>query len=106
MPRSGGMTTLASELPTIRAAFRQLATAFGRIAPILAAALKPVKLTSKDLPRKKPRLTATTRAALKLHGRYMRTIRGLKPRQQAKVKQLRAQKGIRAAIAAAESMIS
>jgi hypothetical protein len=36
----------------------------------------------------------------------MGTMRGLKPRQQARVKKIRAQKGIRAAIAAARRMAS
>ena len=54
--------------------------------------------------RHKPRLTAAQSAHLKLQGKYMGTMRGLKPRQRAKVKKIRAEKGIRAAIAAARRM--
>ena len=52
--------------------------------------------------KEKPRLTAQHRAGLKLQGKYMGTRRGLKPRQRARVKKVRAAKGIRAAIKAAE----
>ena len=41
---------------------------------------------------------------LKLQGNYMGTMRRLKPRHRAKVKMIRAAKGIRAAIRAAERM--
>jgi len=44
------------------------------------------------------------RAVLKLQGKYMGTMRGLPPRKIAQVKRMRAEKGIRAAIAAAERM--
>jgi hypothetical protein len=49
-------------------------------------------------------LTAQDRARLKLQGRYMGTLRGLKPRDRARVKKIRARKGVRAAIAAARRM--
>jgi hypothetical protein len=51
-----------------------------------------------------PRLTAQQRAALKLQGKYMGTMRGLKPRQRSKIKAIRAVKGIRAAIAEAKRL--
>jgi hypothetical protein len=43
-------------------------------------------------------LSPARRAALKLQGRYMGYVRGLKPRQKAKVKAVRASKGFLAAI--------
>mgnify|MGYP001615663803 CR=1 FL=1 len=64
---------LRHEFRTIHAAFSQLATAFGKIAPILSPVPEPVMLTGTGRPRKKPRLTAATRAALKLPGKYMGT---------------------------------
>lgn len=54
--------------------------------------------------RRKPRLSTAQRRALKLQGKYMGTMRGLKPRERAKVKKLRAEKGLRAAIAEARRM--
>jgi hypothetical protein len=39
-----------------------------------------------------------------LQGAYMGTMRGLKPRQRAQVKKIRAAKGVRAAIAAARRL--
>lgn len=57
-------------------------------------------------PRRKPRLTAARLAALKLQGRYIGTLRGLKPAQKAQVKKIRKKKGIRKAIAAARKLAS
>jgi hypothetical protein len=94
MPRS--KNALAVELRSIRTALRQLLRAFDRLAPALAAAG-----TTKQ-PRRRLQLTAARRAALKLQGQYMGYMRPLKPAQKAKVKKIRAAKGIRAAIAAAK----
>jgi len=93
------VATLTRELRTIRTSFRQLSASFSRIAPALVK-----QSTRASASRRKPRFTAKQRAALKLQGRYMGTLRGLKPRQRAKVKRVRAAKGIRAAIAAARRM--
>ena len=103
MPRPS--TALAKELRSIRTTFRQLASSFSRIAPILTAVpdLKAGAAGEKRA-RKKPRLSRAQRAALKLQGRYMGTMRGLRPRQRAQVKRIRAEKGIRAAIAAARRL--
>ena len=49
-------------------------------------------------------MAAQQSATLKLQGKYMGTMRGLKPRQRATMKKLSAEKGIRAAIAAARRM--
>ena len=62
-------------------------------------------LSANGTPRRSPKLIAKQRAALKLQGNYMGTMRGLKPAQRAKVKKVRAAKGIRGAIAEARSMM-
>jgi len=54
--------------------------------------------------RRRPRLSPAQRRALKLQGKYMGTMRGLLPRQRSRVKRARAQSGIRAAIALAQSL--
>ena len=97
MPRS--KAALASDIRSLRQALRLLARSFDRIAPVLAAAG-----ANGSQPRRRRRLTPAQRAALKLQGRYMGTMRGLKPTQKAKVKRIRAQRGIRAAIAAARRL--
>ena len=92
----------------LRSSFRRIARSFGRIAPLLA--VSPAVTAQPDMElrpiRRKPRLTAAQRRALKLQGKYMGTMRGLKPGQRSKVKKIRVQKGIRAAIEAAEEMAS
>jgi hypothetical protein len=50
------------------------------------------------------RLTAPRRAARKLQGKYMGMMRGMRPAGRARIKKIRAEKGIEAAIAAAEKL--
>jgi hypothetical protein len=100
---------ISRELRSIRTSFRQLARSFTRLGPLLvstAAASRNSKPAAEQpgSTRRKPRLTAKDRARLKLQGRYMGTLRGLKPRHREKVKRIRARKGVRAAIAAAHRM--
>ena len=102
MPRTNA--ALAREIKTIRASFQQLAKSFTKIAPYLVGDSASVTLTTKGRPRRRPRLSAGQRAALKLQGKYMGTMRGLKPAQRAQVKKVRAAKGVQAAIKAAERM--
>ena len=99
-------TALTREIRSIRTSFRRLASSFGKIAPILAAATasSTAQATSNGRTRRKPRLTAEQRRALKLQGKYMGTMRGLKPTQRTKIKKIRATKGIRAAIAEAQRL--
>ena len=92
------VATLSRELRTIRASFRQLSASFLRIAPALVKQATDASTSDNGSGRRKPRLTASHRAGLKLQGRYMGR---LKPRQRARVKKVRAAKGVRAAIAVA-----
>ena len=94
--------SLAKEIKSISRAFNDLARAFSRLAPALASAGAPMV----KRPRKKPIITPARRAALKLQGQYMGTLRGLKPADKAKIKKIRVQKGLRAALAAARRIAS
>jgi len=93
------------ELNRVSTALKELAGAFQGLGSVLVATVSS-NGTSRTGTRQraKPRLTAAWRRALKLQGAYMGTIRGLKPRQRSQVKQIRAAKGVRAAIAAARRM--
>lgn len=62
----------------------------------------PAKVAVK--PRRRLRLSPQRRAALKLQGQYMGYLRGLKPRQKARVKALAASKGVRAAVSLAREL--
>ena len=66
----------------------------GETSPTAAARTSPP--TSPPAPPRASRPSA--KAALQLQGRYMALVRTLKPRQKARVKALRAAKGVRAAI--------
>ncbi len=100
---------LHNEFRSIRASFQRLARSFGRLGPRISrlaqAASRPVAPQVEETPtRRRPRLSAKQRAALKLQGRYMGTMRGLQKTKRAQVKRIRAEKGIRAASAAARRM--
>lgn len=106
MPRHS--TILAREIRSIRHSFNRLASSFGRLGPMLtksaAEARKEIEETKSM--RRRPRLTDAQRRALKLQGKYMGTMRGLKPADRAKIKRIRVERGIRAAIQAAQRMAS
>jgi DNA-binding CsgD family transcriptional regulator len=59
---------------------------------------------AKQRRRRRLQLTPARRAALRLQGQYMGTMRGLSRAQKAKVRKIRDTKGIRAAIAAARRL--
>ena len=96
-------TIIAREIRIIKTSFNKLARSFGKIAPLLASQTADETGGSKR-PRRRPRLTAEQRKALKLQGKYMGTMRGLKPSQRARVKKIRSTKGIRSAIAEAQRL--
>ena len=74
-----------------------------RLAPLLQAAATAVRGNASRRGRSL-KLSAERRAALKLQGQYMGYLRGLKPRQKARVKALRAARGVRPAIAFAKKL--
>ncbi|HKY32460.1 MAG TPA: hypothetical protein VJV23_07995 [Candidatus Polarisedimenticolia bacterium] len=103
MPRS--KTILARELRTIRSSFSRLARSFERIAPLVLSPPQDLLPTSPEQKtRRRPRLSAQRRQALKLQGKYMGMMRGMRPASRAKLKKIRTEKGIEAAIAAAEKI--
>ena len=102
-------TALSKEISSIRISFKRLARSFGRIGPLLtaASAVASQSHTAEGArTRRRPRLTAEQRRALKLQGKYMGTMRGLRPAQRDRIKKVRAQKGIHAAIKAAQKLVA
>jgi hypothetical protein len=94
-------TSVVRNLHSIRRSLVSIARALARLAPALegmARAPAPQK------GRRKLKLSDERRASLKVQGQYMGHLRGLKPRQRAQVKALRAAKGVRAAIRAARNL--
>jgi hypothetical protein len=62
------------------------------------------KARGRQRPRAKLKLSAARRAALKLHGKYLGTVRPLSKANRVKVKAIREKSGVRAAIAAARKI--
>jgi hypothetical protein len=102
MPKS-----ISKQLQSVRASLRHLEVALSRLVPVLAMATHatvPPATTKAKPPRRKLKLSPERRRALKLQGQYLGYMRQLKPTQKAKVKAVKAKKGMRAAIATARRM--
>ena len=94
--------SVGRDVQAIQRSLGSIARALARLAPVLEAA---VGGTAKPSTRgRKLRLSPARRSALKLQGRYMGYLRALKPRQKARVKALRAAKGVRPAIRLAKKL--
>jgi hypothetical protein len=102
MPKS---SPLAKQVKSIRASLRRLEGDLRRLVPVLATATHAsVGMPKASGPRRKLRLSPERRRALKLQGRYLGYMRQLKLAQKARVKAVKAKKGMHAAIAMARKM--
>jgi len=90
-----------TEIQAIRRSLASISRALGRLGPALAAAARAPR---GPRPARKLKLSPARMAALKLQGQYIGYIRTLEPRKKQRVQALRAQKGIRAAIAQAKRL--
>ena len=93
--------SLNTEIQTIRRSLASIARALGRLGPALEAA---ARVPRGPRPARKLKLSPERMAALKLQGQYIGYIRTLPPRQKQRVQAVRAEKGIRAAIAQAKKL--
>jgi len=90
------------DVQAIRRSLGEIVRALARLAPALAAATRG---PGNPGPRgRKLKLSPARRASLRLQGQYMGYLRPLKPRQKARVKALRATKGVHTAIAFAKRL--
>jgi hypothetical protein len=101
----GQRSSISTELQVIARSLGSISEALIRLAPLVghsdgaAVAAAPVARAPRKL-----NLSPQRRAALKLQGQYMGYLRGLKPRQQARVKALASSKGVRAAVSLARDL--
>jgi hypothetical protein len=89
------------EIQTIRRSLASVVRSLGRLGTALESAARAPR---HETPRRKLRLSPERVAALKLQGQYIGHMRMLPARQQARVKALRVEKGVRAAIRYAQSL--
>jgi hypothetical protein len=94
--------SLGSEIQTIRRSLGAVVRALSRLGPALEASARAAKGSAR--PRRKLKLSPARRAQLELQGQYIGHMRMLPPKQQASVKALRVEKGIRPAIALAKKL--
>ena len=88
--------SVSRELQSIRRSLASIVRTIGRLGPALEAAARGPAAPSVPRPRRK--LSPERRAALKLQGQYIGNVRKLSLKQRARVKKLRSEKGVRAAI--------
>jgi hypothetical protein len=86
----------------IRRSLTAIDRSLGRLVALTNGAGRGAASSDRAPKKRKLKLSPKRRAALKLQGSYIGYLRNLKPRQKAQVKALRAQKGMRAAIAMAK----
>jgi len=97
MPRQ---PSVSRELSRIARVVREVEQSLSRLAPLLDSGQRERRPSR----RGRRRLPVARRAALKLQGQYLGHMRHLRPRQKARVKALRAAKGVRAAVALARRL--
>ena len=102
MPRTR-RRSVSRDVLAIRKSLATIARALGRLGPALAAGTHHSENASGHR-RRKLRLSAARRGALKLQGQYMGYLRNLKPRQKDRVKTLRSARGVQAAIRFAKKL--
>ncbi len=101
MPQRG--SSVGRELRLIVTSLQSIQISLSRLVPLLDTGSQRHEGPA-PAPARKLKLSPARRAALKLQGRYMGYMRGLKPQQKARVKALAASKGVRAAVALARQL--
>ena len=91
------------EIQSIRRSLAAVVRTLGRLGGAIEAAARAQR-GADAAPRRKLNLSPQRKAALKLQGQYIGHMRMLPAKQQSRVKALRAQKGVRAAIRYAQSI--
>lgn len=89
-----------SQVRAFRNAFRVIEKTLLRVAQL---SLQPIERRDRGT-RRRLKLTAARRAALKLQGRYMGYVRRLKPREKARIRAVKHKRGYRAAIRLAKQL--
>ena len=97
---------MGRQLRAIGAALQSIMRSLNRLTPMVDGRRAGPTTQHGQARTRKLKLSPARRAALKLQGQYMGYMRGLKPRQKARVKALAASKNIRAAIALARRLAS
>lgn len=97
------MNHMTSEIRAMRRSVSSLDRSIRRLAPMLKA--MALSNGSNGVGRRRrPRLSAKQRAALKIQGRYMGFMRQLRPKQKAEVRHIREKIGVLAAVKRAETL--
>lgn len=102
-PRMSHMTT---EIRAMRRSLSSLDRSIRRLAPMLKAMATSNGANGANGVgrRRRPRLSAKQRAALKIQGRYMGFMRQLAPKQKAEVRRIREKSGVLVAVKRAERL--
>jgi hypothetical protein len=96
------VTSVGRDIQAIRRSLGAIVRALARLAPALNAPTRGPANPGRG--GRKLRLSPARRASLRLQGQYIGHLRTLRPRQKARVRAVRAAKGVRAAISLARTL--
>lgn len=103
---STAIRTISREIASLRQTLKTMDRSLQRFGPILQKAMSRTGSAVPAKARRKLNLSAKRLTQLKLQGKYMATMRQLKPKQKAEVRSLLQKKGMPAAIARAQRLMS
>ena len=93
---------LSRQVRTIRRSLRAIERALQRLTPALKAARSS---NNGSAPKRRPMtVTPARRAQMRLQGAYIGSLKRLKPRDKVRVQKIRAEKGVKQAIAEARRL--
>ena len=101
MPRR---TNVKTQLRHIRQSLRTIEKAIAKLAPVLEANDRTDRNGAS--PRRKMRITPERRAQMRLQGAYIGSLKQLGARDRARMRKVRAEKGVKRAIAEARKLAS
>ncbi len=99
-------SSLSREIATLRRTLRAMDRSLQRLGPSLRGSMNRSGGVGPAQAKRKLNLSPKRRAQLKVQGRYMATLRQLKPKQKAEVREVLQKKGMPAAIARGQRLMS
>ncbi len=103
---SNPIRSVSREIVALRRSLKAADRSLLRLGPMLREIAIAGRLPSAAPVRRKLNLSPQRRAQLKVQGKYMATIRQLRPKQKAEVRGVLQRKGMPAAIARAERLMN
>ena len=101
----GSASSISREIATLRKSLKAMDRSLRSLVPRLRMAGRQAPEAVQARVPRKLRLSPERQAQLKIQGKYMATMRQLKPKQKVEVRNLLRKKGMRAAVARAQRLM-